>query len=601
MPGRVMNNGGKGTVNSMFFNGARSEDTVVMLDGIRISDKNMGVSMSNFSLAGVERVEMLAGAASTLYGADAHGGVISMYSDASNTEGLNGYVLGQTSTLGQLRTEVKAIYNWGGGWIQGTVDLEQHPQATDTENPYRNASGHIGFGQQFGNSTVTLNHRTQYKGVPMPWNWGYDEAWSPAREYAYDREATIRQGITTASLKTAFSDNLYGELNLGNITQENNSGGYPSKLERFQGNALFNLRNDMGGATLLLDLQDEKYWGNETTYDPVTWDEVVTMVTDPAKGQHIAVALEGNIEATQMLRFVASLRQQSDTAKQPGTDSEDASQLTWKVGANFLMPSGFRAYASVGTAFNTPSLYQFASTQAFDKPAPGNEESQSIMLGVGYAESIWWVRADASRINYTNLIDYVSAPAQQNGYYGWYENLGKVRVQGIEISGGVKGDNWTSEIFVRSQEGRNLELPKEIQPPPENSWESQAPHQLMWFQNRPFFSAGIRGSYTLDKFNFGLNASYIGHRYVYSSDVRPGAPYGGTAPEKTHYIDATIFAEYKFNDALSATLRAERLFQDGLTREEWEKGEDIGRNNMALVPGYPSFGRALSLEVKYKF
>jgi vitamin B12 transporter len=70
-------NGGLASVSSVFLRGARANQTIVLIDGVRVGQATSGqTSLENIPLAQVERIEILRGAASSLYGADAVGGVI---------------------------------------------------------------------------------------------------------------------------------------------------------------------------------------------------------------------------------------------------------------------------------------------------------------------------------------------------------------------------------------------------------------------------------------------------------------------------------------------------------------------------------------------
>jgi len=591
LPGRTTSSGGIGATSSIFMNGARSSDTVIMLDGICVSSRNMGVDPTNFLLSDIERVEILTGAASTLYGADAHGGVISLFSAApSSGKGFSGFASARTDTRGQLRAGASVSYGWDASWLQGAFDAEQAPQATETENPYRHSSGHIGYGLRIGDaSLLTLNYRQQYRGTPLPLNWG---GWPNVRAYDYERDYSRWQSIASASFRSAFTSSLYGEVNVGNISQRNyyTNNYSDSKLEMLSGNALLAWKQGKGGVTLLADYRDEDY--NATGYNNDTGKMDIPQPTTTA--QHTAFVLEGSMEPVQELRFVASVRQQSDDIRQPGEDDFSISQMTWKIGANLLLPSGFRAYANTGTAFNAPSLYSLATNASAGKPVPGNEESSSILAGVGMDNSRWWVRADASRISYSNVqvwIDDWGLPT-----WGYYETQNDIRVQGLELSGGMRRKDWNAELFARFQEGRDMTKPKE--------------EQLKWFMSRPFFSAGMRADGTIKMVRLGLTISYIGHRYVYHNDKQrvdpssdpewPDYINSGIA-EKTHFIDSSAYATMQFGKNLTATLRAERLFQDGISREDWDNYKDLDRNNVAFVPGYPVPGRSLGLEIKYRF
>lgn len=75
----VTDNGGPQTVTRLFMRGSNSNQVLVLVDGLRINAANSGGAAINaLALADIERIEILRGAASSLYGADAVGGVINI-------------------------------------------------------------------------------------------------------------------------------------------------------------------------------------------------------------------------------------------------------------------------------------------------------------------------------------------------------------------------------------------------------------------------------------------------------------------------------------------------------------------------------------------
>ncbi|MCK9511104.1 MAG: TonB-dependent receptor [Pigmentiphaga sp.] len=80
VPGiQITTNGGPQTVTRVFMRGANSNQTLVLVDGLRINAAtNGGAAINALALADIERIEVLRGAASSLYGADAIGGVINI-------------------------------------------------------------------------------------------------------------------------------------------------------------------------------------------------------------------------------------------------------------------------------------------------------------------------------------------------------------------------------------------------------------------------------------------------------------------------------------------------------------------------------------------
>lgn len=82
-------NGGAGQVTSLFIRGTESNHVLVMVDGVKINPGSVGgAALQNISPAQIERIEVVKGPRSTLYGSDAIGGVINIITKRG-TEGLH--------------------------------------------------------------------------------------------------------------------------------------------------------------------------------------------------------------------------------------------------------------------------------------------------------------------------------------------------------------------------------------------------------------------------------------------------------------------------------------------------------------------------------
>ncbi len=92
VPGlHVTSQGGLGKQTSVFLRGAKSEHTLVFIDGIEVNDPSSptrGFDFANLSLDNVERIEVVRGTQSVLYGSDAIGGVIQIFTKKNKTETL---------------------------------------------------------------------------------------------------------------------------------------------------------------------------------------------------------------------------------------------------------------------------------------------------------------------------------------------------------------------------------------------------------------------------------------------------------------------------------------------------------------------------------
>jgi vitamin B12 transporter len=72
--------GGTGTVSSIFLRGAESRHTLVLVDGVPINNLNFGTApLENLSLSNIDHIEIVRGNVSSLYGSNAMGGVIQIF------------------------------------------------------------------------------------------------------------------------------------------------------------------------------------------------------------------------------------------------------------------------------------------------------------------------------------------------------------------------------------------------------------------------------------------------------------------------------------------------------------------------------------------
>ena len=84
----VVQSGGPGTVTSLFLRGTASTQTLVLVDGVALNSPFFGgTDLSALSLANVERVEVVRGPFSALYGSEAIGGVVRIFTRRTSGRG----------------------------------------------------------------------------------------------------------------------------------------------------------------------------------------------------------------------------------------------------------------------------------------------------------------------------------------------------------------------------------------------------------------------------------------------------------------------------------------------------------------------------------
>ena len=97
----VARNGTPGTTTSLFTRGGESDFTLVLLDGVRVNFFGGGLDLSQIPLVDVDRVEVVRGPQSAVFGSDAIGGVIQIISKRQTRDRAEGLI--EAGSLGSMR------------------------------------------------------------------------------------------------------------------------------------------------------------------------------------------------------------------------------------------------------------------------------------------------------------------------------------------------------------------------------------------------------------------------------------------------------------------------------------------------------------------
>jgi vitamin B12 transporter len=158
-------NGGPGQAASIFMRGMDSNHTLVLLDGVKLNPATIGgAALHNLNPAMLQRVEIVKGPRSTLYGADAVGGVIQLFSTPQD------YVAGTRShahlSAGRWNTWQAGAGllhqdNWGHARLSlNHLDSDGFPtrRDSDLDSGHDNSSFNLGGNYLFGTLDVAVSH-----------------------------------------------------------------------------------------------------------------------------------------------------------------------------------------------------------------------------------------------------------------------------------------------------------------------------------------------------------------------------------------------------------------------------------------------------------
>ncbi len=132
----VVQSGGAGQVTSLFVRGGESKYTKVLIDGIAANEPGGSFDFANLSVSDIDRIEIVRGPQSALFGSDATAGVIQIFTHRGSSEGLS------PRPRALFEGGTFASFRYAGG-IEGKgrrVDYSASFSRSDTDNAVANGS-----------------------------------------------------------------------------------------------------------------------------------------------------------------------------------------------------------------------------------------------------------------------------------------------------------------------------------------------------------------------------------------------------------------------------------------------------------------------------
>ncbi len=155
-------NGGPGQATSIFLRGTESNHTLVLIDGVRINPGTIGgAAVQNIAPEVIERVEIVKGARSALYGSDAIGGVINVITRRARQPFVEAAVgAGSFATQsGHLSAGDRGDRGEAGLNVDWRSTDGYAPRVdSDVERGYDNLSANLYGTRRLGASEISLRH-----------------------------------------------------------------------------------------------------------------------------------------------------------------------------------------------------------------------------------------------------------------------------------------------------------------------------------------------------------------------------------------------------------------------------------------------------------
>lgn len=405
----LSNSGGAGKITSLHMRGTESDHVLVLLDGIRLGSATSGIAaIQDLPIEQIERIEIVRGPRSSLYGSEAIGGVVQIFTRRGGGDLKRRFSL----DLGSNASRGGSLGLSGGserGWYSVDLALSDTDGIDScrgyagvggcwTDEPdrdgYRNESASLRAGYRFENGLEIDFHSLRADA-------------ENAFDGSYQNESETRQQVVGGTLRYAPAD-IWQLTLMGGRTwddSDNFKDGVYSTTFDTQRNSL-SLQND-------LELASEQLLTLGIDYQKDKVDSSVDYTVTELDNRGYFLQYQGTVSA-QDLQF--SLRQ--DRHEIFGNHTTGAA--AWGYSLN----PDLRLWASYGTAYKAPSFNELYYPYYGD-PDLQPEESASLEIGLqgGKGWGHWSLSAYRTRIDGLIAYDAVSRSAT---------NINRAKIQGIE-------------------------------------------------------------------------------------------------------------------------------------------------------------------------
>lgn len=503
-------NGGIGKTISVYLRGADSKKTLVLIDGIRYNDVTglTGASFGDLMISDIAQIEIIKGAQSGIWGADASAGVINIITKSAK-KGVHASLHSEYGSFNTKKYGASASYRTNDYYLKADIRKidtngfsSKVPNGDDIDmyenDGYKNTTADLKFGFNFDNNNkIDISHTVI----------------DAKNEYdVFTPDDTMRSSVKENLSKIAFSHkdsftklDIYAQRSLFDRD-------YPDDwTKEFDGEVReYGIRADTpyNDNDFMIVGADYKSFEHKNDLDRKYANKAVFITNSNEFG-----LLGAKTIMTESLRF-------DDYDK-----FED--KTTFKLGIKYFCKDikDLTFSANIGTSYNVPTPYNL-----FD-PTYGNqdlkpENTTSYDLTLGYKD----IKITYFHTKTKDLIDFDMLS------WRYYNADATSRIKGVEIdySAKINGDTTLNASYTyldtKDAEGKRL------QRRPQNTFKLSADY------------------YGIKDLHVGINGEYIGKRVEYnygSYDVKA---------QTGRYALINLVSNYKIDDNFSLYAKIENLF-----------------------------------------
>lgn len=548
----VVRNGGIGQNATLSLRGAEVGQTLVLIDGVRINDPS---SVDNQALLGdvlvnnIERIEVLRGPQSTLYGSAAIGGVVNILTERGGDEpvALKASVEGGSFDTYRLNLAAHGSYDvveYGAAvnyFSTGGISAADARDGNSEPDGYRNfgatfnARVHVSGDVSLDLRGYHTSGRSDTDGFPPP-----DFSFADTDEFSKNDLVAGYAGLNVQAMEGRLHNRfaliasranrrffgVFGFAPPFAFTPDENFYGRGSAV-RIEYQGVFDLDDDN---QIIFGAESER-----NTFNSMSPQFDLA----PTTGARRITSGYGEWQTTlfDQLTLTVGLRHDGD--------SQFGGHTSLKLAGAWTLPDwGTTIHANYGDGFKAPSLYELYSQYSNPLTALKPETARGYEVGVTQsllddrlnARVTWFTHKTKDQIDFFSCPFLPPLPAGCDVRpFGFYYNIGQSRSQGeeFELSAQVM-ENVTASFNLTHMVAEDLDLDADL-------------------ARRPRVTLGGSLFWTpIERASLGVSISHIGERFDGAGEVRP----------LEGYTLVNVAGSYPVNEYFSAFARVENLFNE---------------------------------------
>ncbi len=538
----ITQSGGIGKQSSIFMRGTNSDHVLVLLDGVRIDSATTGTAeVDQLMLDQIDRIEVVRGNASSLYGSSAIGGVIQIFTkkgagkpNFNFSTGYGSYNSKRLSSgfggvIGSNQFQIQASKYATDGIP--AIDTLLAPAANPAADGYSNVSLSTNLSHRFN-----ADHRLTFSGYQSRGNNNYANAFAASTSDVYNNVSSIQK--------------------LSLVEEDTITGNWSSRLMLADGKD--NERDFLNGA------QSDLF---QTENQQASWQNTVALNRHArlvAGAEKLVQRVSSTTFFTQTKRNVNSLfagynadygAQEIQANVRQDDYSDFGAANTWLMGYGYRFTHAWRATVNYSTAFKAPTfndLYWPLQYGYQGNPNLQPERSHNAEAGLHYIRG----GQKVDFVYFNNNIDNLISP---NSAGTTMVNINQARIDGEELS---YADKFGDTDFTASLTAQN-------------------PRDALTGQTLPLrakFYSSLGISRQIGKFQLGGQWQHSGSRDATNSIVYPAVP---VTLQSYNLVNLT--ADYAWTKHWHANASISNLFNQ----------------NYMLVYPYNTYGRTFFVSVSY--